>query len=243
MEGVSGIYKITNVINGKFYIGSSLNIKNRWQGHRGLLNKGKSHNNHLQSSWNKYGKKSFICEIVEEMVFPESYSKELKSLYLESLEDFYIKLLKPEYNKRDEATRTVLVKKYKKVLQYDLEGNFVKEWESVEQVSKCLKIAETSIYQCCNFNMNRKSAKKFQWRWYEKEYLLKIDKYHSDLPEAILKKRSKKVKVLDSDKNLIEVLENKRICVEKYDIKISHLNTLIERRSMWKSKRIYFESF
>jgi len=29
--GVMGVYKITNTINGKFYIGSSNNIYNRWR--------------------------------------------------------------------------------------------------------------------------------------------------------------------------------------------------------------------
>ena len=29
-----GIYKITNNINGKCYIGQSINIKQRWKGHK-----------------------------------------------------------------------------------------------------------------------------------------------------------------------------------------------------------------
>ena len=29
-----GIYKITNLINGKSYIGQSINIKQRWKTHR-----------------------------------------------------------------------------------------------------------------------------------------------------------------------------------------------------------------
>ena len=30
----TGIYKITNLVNGKVYIGASKNIEKRWQGHR-----------------------------------------------------------------------------------------------------------------------------------------------------------------------------------------------------------------
>ncbi len=33
-----GIYMIMNLVNGKFYIGSSKNIKNRFWGHKGSLN-------------------------------------------------------------------------------------------------------------------------------------------------------------------------------------------------------------
>ena len=35
----TGIYKITNLSNGKFYIGSSYNINNRWNGHKAGLKK------------------------------------------------------------------------------------------------------------------------------------------------------------------------------------------------------------
>ena len=33
-QKISGVYKITNKINGKFYIGSSINIKRRWESHK-----------------------------------------------------------------------------------------------------------------------------------------------------------------------------------------------------------------
>lgn len=61
----SGIYKITNKVNGKFYIGSSKNIKERWKHHRSDLKSGTHSNPHLQNSYNKYGKKNFKFEIIE----------------------------------------------------------------------------------------------------------------------------------------------------------------------------------
>jgi group I intron endonuclease len=59
----SGLYKITNTINGNFYIGSTSNFNRRWYRHVLDLNKNRHDNQHLQRSWNKYGKDNFIFEI------------------------------------------------------------------------------------------------------------------------------------------------------------------------------------
>lgn len=61
----SGIYKITNLKNGKFYIGSSKNIPNRWSEHVESLNKGNHSNTKLQNAWNFYGKDVFKFDIIE----------------------------------------------------------------------------------------------------------------------------------------------------------------------------------
>jgi len=63
----SGIYKITNKVNGKFYIGSSLDIKQRWKYHRNMLKSGAHDNQHLQNSYNKHGKENFIFEVLCEI--------------------------------------------------------------------------------------------------------------------------------------------------------------------------------
>lgn len=46
----SGIYQIENKINSKVYIGSSNNIKRRWQKHKALLRHNKHPNSHLQAA-------------------------------------------------------------------------------------------------------------------------------------------------------------------------------------------------
>ena len=63
----SGIYKITNKVNGKFYIGSSANINKRWGRHQHQLECGKHPNKHLQSSWNKHGANNFTFEVLLEV--------------------------------------------------------------------------------------------------------------------------------------------------------------------------------
>lgn len=62
-----GLYKITNTVNGKYYIGSSNDIDKRWFNHKSTLKRGKHRNCHLQASFNKYGADAFVFEIIEEL--------------------------------------------------------------------------------------------------------------------------------------------------------------------------------
>lgn len=55
----SGIYEIVNAVNGHSYVGSAKDFANRWSGHQSRLRKGKHHNRHLQSAWDKYGADAF----------------------------------------------------------------------------------------------------------------------------------------------------------------------------------------
>ena len=62
MEKICGIYKITNKINGKCYIGQSKDIIKRWK----TEYKWYHINKHLQAAFNKYGFENFDFEIIEE---------------------------------------------------------------------------------------------------------------------------------------------------------------------------------
>lgn len=61
----SGIYKILNKVDGKYYVGSSKNIQYRWTEHKRQLNNNCHHNDFLQRAWNKYGSNSFDFIILE----------------------------------------------------------------------------------------------------------------------------------------------------------------------------------
>lgn len=55
--------------------------------------------------------------------------------------------------------------KRKPVSQYDLDGNFIAEYESITDASKKTKTAISAIVFCCKGQ--RMSANKFQWRYKE----------------------------------------------------------------------------
>ena len=61
----SGLYKIENIINHKFYIGSSKNIVKRISSHKCNLRKNRHHNKPLQHAFNKYDIESFKFEIIK----------------------------------------------------------------------------------------------------------------------------------------------------------------------------------
>ena len=81
-----GVYCVFNVINNKFYIGSSINVEKRLREHYRLLSKNTHHCIKLQNSYNVYGVDSFITFIVE---LTEDTLKR---------EQFYIDTLNPEFN-------------------------------------------------------------------------------------------------------------------------------------------------
>ena len=70
-ENISGIYKIINKVNDKYYVGSSQNIMGlhgRCYDQIRKLNLNQHSNPHLQSAWNKYGKINFVFLIIEDNI-------------------------------------------------------------------------------------------------------------------------------------------------------------------------------
>lgn len=84
----SGIYEIVNLRNGKRYIGSAVDIRARWRGHRHDLSGGHHHSRALQRAWMKYGDQCFSFRLLETC----------GRAALISVEQRYLDDLEPEYN-------------------------------------------------------------------------------------------------------------------------------------------------
>lgn len=67
-----GIYKITNLINGKVYIGQSININRRWRQHREC----QTASSPLHSDIKKIGLENFSFEVLEEVEFDKLDERE-----------------------------------------------------------------------------------------------------------------------------------------------------------------------
>jgi len=157
----SGVYKITNLTNGKIYIGSSVNIYNRKHTHTCKLNKNTHVNKHLQNSYNKYGGDNFLFEVLEYCNIES----------IELIEQFYISRENPShtYNHRAIAQNNIGLKvsdktknkisatlknryekgeikaynqshKFRVVEQYDLKGNFIKSFKNPKEAENYLSM-------------------------------------------------------------------------------------------------------
>lgn len=86
---VSGVYKIINLINGKFYIGSTKNLYKRSREHYSKLISGNHPNIKLLNSIKKYGINNFKFEALSINCAAEDLLR---------IEGEFIQKLKPEYN-------------------------------------------------------------------------------------------------------------------------------------------------
>ena len=111
IQPVAGIYKITNSINGKFYLGSSVNCKNRAYAHLCKLRKNKNHCLKFQNAFNKYGEESFDFEIIACVI---------NINMLTAIEQEFIDEFKPHisgYNISQTAGNTFGIKQSKKTIE------------------------------------------------------------------------------------------------------------------------------
>jgi len=123
-----GIYKIINVVNNKFYVGSAVDLKRRRIRHFSELRTGKHNNKHLQAAWNKYGESAFIFVVLEEVD---------DSVNILELEDVWLKNHVGEdycYNMGKTATAPML----------GMVGELSPTWGYIHTVEAKLKIGASS---------------------------------------------------------------------------------------------------
>lgn len=164
MENLSGIYKITNTVNNKYYIGSTSNFNRRIRDHFKWLKSGKHPNKYLQASFNKYGHKSFIYSLVE-IVEDRKLLYTIEQKYLDSIEDW-----DKVYNQSKIANSGGGDTTGKEVYLLDLKGNIIKKFTSVLKLTQYLGIGRYGYNR-----INTKAICKKQYRVVYKDF------YHNNL--------------------------------------------------------------
>lgn len=83
----TGIYQITNLQNGKCYVGSAVSFRKRWKEHLRQLTNGNHHSTVMQRAWDKYGeaafefKKLLVCAKADLIWFEQRAIDVLKPAY------------------------------------------------------------------------------------------------------------------------------------------------------------------
>ena len=91
------IYQITNMVNGKYYIGSAEIYERRMWQHKNDLKRNVHKNPRLQASWNKHGADAFVFEILEK-IDPDKTAFDVENTYL------HVRVGRPEcYNINTDA--------------------------------------------------------------------------------------------------------------------------------------------
>lgn len=165
MEG--GIYQLSNIANGKFYIGSTNNFSRRRNEHLYRIRKGVG-NSAIRSAILKYGSENFHFEKLEIVT-------DIKNL--EQREQYYMDLLSPPYNIRSNASNNSGIKKspehIRKMVEASLKSDQrnknlrfrkpvtafgkngdVKEFASVKEASRMLNLSAGNITKACKRKLN-----------------------------------------------------------------------------------------
>lgn len=153
------IYKTTNTVNGKYYIGKTMGGYSWYKGSGVALNR----------AFKKYGKNNFSKEVLE---FCSSHT-------LNEREKFWISKYNAvedpqSYNMVEggEGVASNLLKV--PVYQYNLKGDFIKKYNCISEAAEELNIHYTGISMCLNPKKYSKSAGGYQWKL---EYFENIEPY------------------------------------------------------------------
>jgi group I intron endonuclease len=221
-EFKAGVYAITNIINKKQYVGSSVNVYNRYHTHKNkLLNKTHS-SSYLKNAYHKYGEENFIFEVLE---------------YCENIterEQYYINKLKPKYNIRQIAqnnkglivsqntknkiSATLKLKNQKLKEQnlptlnpknkdkeisvdiFDLNGNYLTTCISIKEATRYLNSPSSDKHISRICKLKKGTHHNYQFRYSKEKYT----KLESTKKSQIMKHFFKKENILLEFSSLVE---------------------------------------
>ena len=179
MTGI--IYMYTSPSN-KRYIGQTINEKARRNAFMNMKHV-YSEGGKLENARKKYKPINFKYEHLELVEIEDKLELLTR---LNELEHYYINKYnsyKLGYNSTIGGTSTFIYtddiknkiskSKSKPILQYDMDGFFIKKWDNTKEIVKEFNCSSSTITKCC-----RRVAKKslgYIWRYYEEKFPLKLD--------------------------------------------------------------------
>lgn len=219
------IYCITNLENNKKYIGQTRNsIEHRWHDHYYGKNYDKTKNYLLYRAMEKYGNDKFA---ISEIAHVQYNTKEELIDNLNKLEIKFVKEYNTYandgygYNMTRGGTQIPEYKKIK-VDMYDLNGIFIKSFNSMLEAAIELNVEPTVISQCC-YGKIRTVLKKYTFRFNGDSF----DKY------SVYRKTSKTYYKFDLNGNLVQEYPSRKVLLEKDKIPDTSLSRIMKEKRDW----------
>ena len=211
------IYCITNKVNGKQYIGQTIQtIAQRFKAHKF---RAKSPKQYIHNAMHTYGIENFSPKEIEKVSSP---TKDELYKRLDELEIFYINkfnTIRPNgYNNTIGGRNNDGFKEIeRKVFQYTLNGELLKEYKSLKEAGEITGFDKTGISKCCLGQTH--SSYGYVWRY--EDVNLETNSYKNKFTDdgnAVILSGShvvKKVNQYDENGNLINTYDSALDAEEK----------------------------
>jgi hypothetical protein len=193
------IYKI-NHISGKNYIGQTIEIKERFSYHKRKI-KNKKHDNFLLNEDSNINNYDFT--IIDEVDNQET-ADFLEKYYINEYKSFHTD---NGFNLTPGGKGFINYRSSKKVFTFKLNGDFIKEYKSIRECARELKLDAGGIYRNCIGKYNKSQGYVFS---YGNNFPMKINK---------VRKVSKRVAKYDEYGGFIESYQSIKDAAKKNNIK------------------------
>lgn len=250
-QKLCGIYKIENMINGKIYIGQSVDIYKRWADHISSLNKQTHINRHLQNAWNKYGNENFKFEIIKLCAKEKLNIEEMRSIkaYNSFGENGYNLTLGGEGNRGWIMPDNVRLSHSKAVILLNTGDIF----ESLSDAYRKCGIYDTNIALCCkgiDNHAGKYNGENAVWMYLDEFNKLRLseEEIKNKIALGQIHKKFKTRKVICITTN--QIFDSTKIAADTFNLSVSGINsclcdrarycgTLNGERLVWK----YYDEF
>ena len=184
MAGYYYLYMHINIKNNKKYIGITCqNPKQRWNNGKGYKTCPFFYNAILKYGWDNFyhivlkeGLTKGEAEKYEQFYITKIYKTNNPNFGYNIQNGGNVRRMSNKEKEKRKETKGINNKRNKVIYQYDLEGNFIQEFYSLENAKDFLMIKNTShISQCCC--MKRKKAYGYQWRYKKYNNIPKYERH------------------------------------------------------------------
>lgn len=165
------VYKTTNKINNKIYVGvhrTNVDVDDKYIGcglYKSPYLKKSFKNYKFHKAVKKYGVENFVRETL--FTYEDNESGKRKAYKKEA------EIVNRDFLKRDDVYNMVLGGKIpssaceKEVAQYDFDGNFINAYYSITHAAQMTGISKSGIQSACNGDV--KYCKDYQWRYFNND--------------------------------------------------------------------------